>query len=95
MLRQMKDYTQSIAYMRGERGKQSEAHRKMYDDAIDAMEHLNPMEPIMKAGDPKMHCPRCDKAFDFRNTAEIYSEGERICNNCGQHMAWKRGEKVG
>ena len=59
----MKDYYQSIRYMRGERPKQSEAHRQYYTDAIEAMSRLNPREPLRISTSPNMFCPNCDNVL--------------------------------
>ena len=84
----MKYYTRSILYMRCEMAKQSESHRQAYADAIEAMDRLNSREPLVHPGtSPNMFCPNCDKEFRFRSEGDR-KHGERICNNCGQHMKW-------
>ena len=83
----MKNYTRSILYMRGERPKQSEAHRQYYTDAIEAMKRLNPTEPLRISTSPNMFCPHCKKEYRYRSIGDK-KVGERVCNNCGQHMAW-------
>lgn len=83
----MKDYSQSISYMRGEMAKQSKTHQRRYLDVIEAMERLNPTEPRRDNTSPNMFCSHCGKEFWFRNEGDR-KHGERVCNNCGQHMAW-------
>lgn len=84
----MKDYSESIAYMRQEMVKQTESHHKPYLDAITAMESKNPT----KAEHTKDYvvCPSCGKVFMHRNLTEkkqrdpnmrclrsVYGVGER------------------
>ncbi len=83
----MKDYSQSISYMRGEMAKQSAAHQHRYLDAIEAMERLNPTEPRHDNTSPNMFCSNCGKEYCFRSIGDR-KHRERVCNNCGQHMAW-------
>lgn len=81
----MKDYSESIAYLRQEMTKQTEPHQKPYVDAIEAMEIVTPAEPVRDGA--YLHCPRCGKEYTYRNRSEI-KRGKRICNACGQHMVW-------
>ncbi len=83
----MKTYDDTIAYMRGEMAKQSAAHHHWYLDAIEAMERLNPTEPRRDNTSPNMFCSNCGKEYRFRSIGER-THGERVCNNCGQHMKW-------
>lgn len=41
----MKDYSESIAYMRQRKQEQTESHQTPYSDSIEAMELCQPQEP--------------------------------------------------
>lgn len=87
----MKDYSESIAYMRQRKQEQTESHQTPYSDAIEAMELCQPQEP--KRNGAYLYCPRCGKEYTYRTQAE-FIRGERWCNACGQFMVWGReGER--
>ena len=88
----MKDYNDSISYLCAEMKKQSKSHQKPYTDAIMALLRLQPTEPVIKPNDPMMYCPHCGKPYTFRSAGDI-KHGERVCNNCGQHMKWGHEDK--
>lgn len=89
----MKNYKEAIKYMHQEKLKQTEPFQKFYDEAIEAMKRLSPQVPPVAGA--YIICPTCRKQYALRSQSEIY-QGERICNNCGQHMAWNviGGEQV-
>ena len=81
----MKNYSAAIEYMQQEKLKQTEPFQKFYDEAIEAMKQLSPKVPTVVCA--YIACPNCGKQYTLRNQSEVY-QGERICNNCGQHMEW-------
>lgn len=83
----MKNYKEAIKYMQQEKLKQTEPFQKFYDEAIEAMKRLSPRVPDTVGA--YIACPNCGKQYALRNRSEL-NQGERICNNCGQHMKWKR-----
>ena len=86
----MKDYSDAIEFMKSEMTKQTEPFHRFYLAAIEAMEIVTPMEPVRD--DAYIHCPGCGKEYTYRNNSEIVC-GKRICNACGQHMAWGKGSE--
>ncbi len=82
----MENYNKAIEHMRCEMSRNVYPLRKYYREAIEAMERLSPITPMMDG--VYFMCPTCGEEFVIKSWEEV-SCGERICTRCGQHLAWE------
>lgn len=83
----MKDYLETLTYMRMEKLTHSDLHQRYYEEAIEALDRNVPKAPTIKA--IHIQCPVCDQIYTIKNKSEA-SKGERFCTKCGQYLKWKK-----